>query len=213
MIHTHLKARRAALLIGGALLGVHMLMSALSQAPLSPAKLRYYDTVAGYLDPYFTQNWMLFAPDPLMDDRGILARARCADGTTTEFYDVTTPFVEQVRDSRFFPSRMSRVVTASVQQLSNGDELLMRLRKEARNDKKPAMPLLPHEKRSQTEAVTFVSRFALDHMSTACKGGPEKVQIRMYIHELPPWSKRNDSRAEGKVSVQDFPWRSVRGLR
>ncbi|GAB3953419.1 DUF5819 family protein [Streptomyces sparsus] len=213
MTHIHRKVSRAALLLGGALLGFHMLMSALSQAPLSPAKLRYYDTVSGYLDPYFTQNWMLFAPDPLMDDRGILARAKCMDGNVTDYHDVTTPFVEQVQDSRFFPPRMSRVVTASVQQLSNGDELLMRLRKEARNDKKPVMPLMPHEKQSQADAITFVSRFAMDHMPTTCGGHPVKVQIRMYIHELPPWSKRNNPKTEGKVEVQDFPWRSTKGLR
>lgn len=134
-------------------------------------------------------------------------------GEVSDYYDVTTPFVEQAQSSRFFPSRMSRVVTASVQQLSNSDELLVRLRNKARNDKKPAIPALPHEKRSQEEALAYVSRFALDHMPSVCNGPPAKVQIRMFIHELPPWSKRNSPEAEGEVSVQDFPWRKAERLR
>ncbi|WP_406467467.1 DUF5819 family protein [Streptomyces sp. NBC_01594] len=54
-------------------------------------------------NPYFAQNWMLFAPDPLADDRGILARAKCADGRVTEYYDVTSPYIHAAQDSRFFP--------------------------------------------------------------------------------------------------------------
>ncbi len=64
MTHSYRTTRRAALVVGGALLGAHMTMAALSQAPLSPAKLVYGDRVAEYLDPYFSQNWQLFAPTP-----------------------------------------------------------------------------------------------------------------------------------------------------
>lgn len=74
MAKTYRTTRRAALLVGGALLGAHMTMAALSQAPLSPVKLVYGNRVAGYLDPYFSQNWQLFAPTPVSDDHGVLAR-------------------------------------------------------------------------------------------------------------------------------------------
>ncbi|MCY0947638.1 DUF5819 family protein [Streptomyces antarcticus] len=51
--------------------------------PLTPMKIRYYNKVATYLEPCSAQNWMLFAPDPLSENRGILARAQCRDGSVT----------------------------------------------------------------------------------------------------------------------------------
>ncbi|MGW7073660.1 DUF5819 family protein [Streptomyces sp. NPDC054855] len=199
---------------GAALLAVHFTASALSQAPLSPAKMRYYDTVSAYLEPYFTQNWMLFAPDPLTDDRGILARAACPDGKVTPEYDVTSAYIEKAQSSRFFPSRMSRLVTSNIQQLSPRDEVLDRMRRSERNDKKPVTPLLPHEKKSRGEAVTFLSRYALDQMPAGvCSGKPEKIQIVMYLRKLPPWSQRNNIKAKDKVDAYRFEWRKVGDLR
>lgn len=208
----HLVARRVALLIGAALLGLHFLASAFSQMPLTPMKLRYYRYAAGYLEPYFSQNWMLFAPDPLSDNRGILARATCADGSTTDFYDVTTQYVEKAQQSRFFPSRMSRLVTSSVQQLNGGDPVLARLRESQKDEKKKELPLTPYEKTSREEAVRFLSRYSLTQIPAVCGGTPAKVQIRLYIQQLPPWSKRHDPKAEEKVDVQDMEWVEVAKL-
>ncbi|MBW1596334.1 DUF5819 family protein [Streptomyces sp. JJ38] len=213
MTHQHRKVQRAALLLGAALLGMHFLMAALSQAPLSPAKVKYYGVVDSYLGPYFAQNWKLFAPDPLSDDRGILARAKCADGTMTEYFDVTTPYVKEVHSTRFFPSRMSRVVTGTLQQLGESDEAVRRVRENAEKDESPTVPVLPYERAKQDESVIFLSRYSMDHMPVVCNGNPQKIQIRMYIHELPPWSQRNNASAEGKVKVKDFAWKEVTELR
>lgn len=212
MTSEHRTFRRAALLAGGALLGFNMLMSALSRAPLSPAKLRYSGAVDSYLDPYFTQNWGLFAPEPIMDDRGALARARCADGDVTGFYDITAPFLAQARGSRFFPSRKVRVVTGAVQQLGGTDELLARLRKKA-DGKGRDVPLQPHEKETQAQALALLSRFALDHLPDACDGRPARVQIRMYVRELTPWSRRHAPDTEERVTAHDFPWQDTKELR
>lgn len=190
-----------------------MAMAALSQAPLSPAKLVYGDRVAEYLDPYFSQNWQLFAPTPVSDDRGILARAACADGTVTQYYDVSARGVEKARNSRFFPSREVRIVSAHLQNITSGEELLRRLRQQQTNDKKPILPPLPYEKATEAEAVKGLSRYAHDQMPTACDGKAVKVQVRMYVHALPPWSKRRDPTAEGKVLVKDFAWQKTRDLR
>ena len=205
--------RRAALLIGGALLGAHMTAAALSQAPLSPAKLVYGDRVAEYLDPYFAQNWQLFAPTPVSDDRGILARATCADGSLSTYYDVTTRALEKARSDRLFPSREVRIVSAGIQNLTSSEEILRRVRQKQVNDKKPELPPLPYEKVTEVQAVKSLSRYAYDQMPTACDGKELKVQIRMYVSELPPWSKRNDPAAEGRVLVKDFDWVKTKDLR
>ncbi|MFE2049750.1 DUF5819 family protein [Streptomyces sp. NPDC059459] len=213
MTHPYRTTRRAALVVGGALLGAHMTVAALSQAPLSPAKLVYGERVAEYLDPYFSQNWQLFAPTPVSDDRGILARVACADGSVTPYYDVSARGVEKAQNSRFFPSREVRIVSAHLQNITSSEELLQRIRQQQTNDKKPLLPPLPYERATEAESVRGLSRYAYDHMATVCEGGAVKVQVRMYVNELPPWSKRHDPSAEGKVLVKDFAWRKTRDLR
>ncbi|MEU6061983.1 DUF5819 family protein [Streptomyces sp. NPDC047097] len=188
-------------------------MAALSQAPLSPAKLVYGDPVAEYLDPYFSQNWQLFAPTPVSDNRGILARATCADGSVTQYYDVSTRAVEKAQDSRFFPSREVRIVSAHLQNITNSEEIVRRIRQRQTNDKKPMLPPLPYERATEAEAVKGLSRYAYDQMPTVCNGKAAKVQVRMYVDQLPPWSKRHDPSAEGKVLVKDFAWQKARDLR
>ncbi|MEV7419708.1 DUF5819 family protein [Streptomyces sp. NPDC089919] len=211
-------ARRAVLLVGAALLGLHFAIAAFSQMPITPLKLRYFPRAAAYLEPYFAQNWMLFAPDPLSDDRGVLARARCADRTETPYYDVTSRYIQSAQSSRFFPSRMSRLVTGNVQQLTGGDPVLSRLREAEKAKKKKPLPLMPQEKTSQEEARRFLARYALTQLPTgACPSGVDGVRLRMYVHTPPPWSKRNDRSAEAAAAAAietfDFDWTNAGDLR
>ncbi|UKY47835.1 DUF5819 family protein [Streptomyces inhibens] len=201
-----------ALLVGAALLGLHFVVAAFSQMPLTPVKLRYLSYVNAYLEPYQSQNWMLFAPDPLSDNRGILARGKCANGKTTEFYDVTAKYIKAAQESRFFPSRMSRLVTGNVMQLNGGDPVLDKLREAERAKRKPLTPLTAFEKTNRKEAVKFLSRYSLTQIPKLCNGKPDKVQIRSYVQELPAWSKRHDPKAERKVEIQDMEWMKAGSL-
>ncbi|MFI1001369.1 DUF5819 family protein [Streptomyces galbus] len=209
----HTAVRRAVLLVGAALLGFHFLVASLSQAPLSPIKLRYYDNITNYLHPYFTQNWMLFAPEPLTDDRGILARARCEDGSVTSYYDVTTPTIKSTQESRFFPPRTARLISSTLQQLTQSDPVLNRIRETEKEKKSPVLPLLPIEKTSRDEATRFLARFSMMQMPQACAGVAESIQVRIYYHEMPPWSQRNKPITGGKVSATDLEWLKTENLR
>ncbi|MEV0143213.1 MULTISPECIES: DUF5819 family protein [Streptomyces] len=209
----HLMVRRAALIIGAALLGIYFLFSSFSQMPLTPMKVKYYSQVNDVMQPYLAQNWMLFAPDPLSDERGILSRARCADGTATDFYDVTGPYVQKVQSDRFFPSRINRLVSGTVAQLDSSDPVLQRLRDTEKEAKKKQLPLLPYEKTSREQAERFLSRYSLTQMPGVCAGRPAAVQVRVYVHELPPWSQRKDESAKGSTKYQDLSWREVDTLK
>lgn len=205
--------RRAALLVGAALLGAYFVVSSLTQMPLNPVKLRHYDKINSLTQPYLAQNWMLFAPNPVSDDRGILARARCNDGRVTDFYDVTRPYVKQEQSDRFFPSRMNRLVSGTITQLDTTDPILQRLRSTEKEKKKPQVPLLPHEKTSQEQGETFLARFSMRQLSGVCRGDVAGVQVRVYVNELPSWSQRKDPSATGKRSFQNLAWRAAGDLR
>lgn len=213
MTDTYRNTRRVALAVGGALLGVQMALATFSQTPLNPLKLEHGQAVNDYLDPYFAQNWMLFAPNPVSDNRGILGRAVCSDGKKSDYFDVTARGIEKAQASRFFPSRETRIISNGLQNVTHQEEFLNRLRKKQTNDKKPALPELPYEKATEEQAIKSLSRYAFDQMPTACSGGAQKIQIRMYVEELPPWSKRHNQSAESKVLVKDFKWIDVKDLR
>jgi hypothetical protein len=218
----HRRIQRAALLAGAALLGAHFSIAAFSQAPLSPAKIQLHGVVSGYLEPYFTQNWSLFAPDPTKDDQGIVARAKCADGAVTDYYDVTGPLIKETQEDRFFPSRTVRLVSNGLNQLNDSDDLLWRLRQkqkeengegsEAKGGKdKRDIPLTPYEKSQHKDAERSLSRFALTQINNVCPDGtgPTAVQARMYIKKLPPWSQRKNAKAKSTLDIYDLPWKKA----
>lgn len=75
-----------------ALVGLHLVSVTLAALPPN----RYSDAARGqtaYLDPFFTQNWRLFAPNPISEDRNLLFQGAYvrADGTsaTTGWLDWT----------------------------------------------------------------------------------------------------------------------------
>lgn len=205
--------RRAALLVGAALLGAYFMISSLTQMPLNPVKLRHYDEINSVTQPYLAQNWMLFAPNPVSDDRGILARARCDDGRVTDFYDVTRRYVKQEQGDRFFPSRMNRLVSGTLTQMDVSDPILERLRSTEKEKKKPQIPLLPHEKTSQEQGEKFLARYSMRQLSGVCRGDLAGVQVRVYVNELPSWSQRKDASATGKHNFQNLAWRAAGDLK
>jgi len=226
VIARHRRIQRAALLAGAALLGAHFFLAAFSQAPLSPAKIKLHGLISSYLEPYFTQNWSLFAPNPTKDNEGIIARGRCSDGSVTDFYDVTGPLIKETQEDRFFPSRTVRLVSNGINQLNDSDDLLLRLRQkeevkntddpEAKDGKhKRVIPLTPYEKRQHEDAERSLSRFSLTQMHDVCPDGtaPAAVQVRMYIKTLPPWSQRKNPEAKSKVDLYDLPWKKAVDLR
>lgn len=83
-----------------AIFGLHLISVTLAALPPN----RYSDAVryqTAYLDPYFTQNWRLFAPNPISEDRNVLFQGAYlrADGTpaTTEWVDWTEAELDLVR--------------------------------------------------------------------------------------------------------------------
>jgi hypothetical protein len=83
-----------------AIVGLHLVAVTLAALPPN----RYSDAARGhttYLDPYFTQNWRLFAPNPISEDRSLLFQAAytAADGAParTEWVDWTAVELDLVR--------------------------------------------------------------------------------------------------------------------
>ncbi len=82
------------------IVGLHLVSVTLEALPPN----RYSDAVreeTSYVDPYFTQNWRLFAPNPIAEDRSLLFQGAYvdADGTPaqTKWIDWTEVELDLVR--------------------------------------------------------------------------------------------------------------------
>ncbi|MET1038205.1 MAG: DUF5819 family protein [Aeromicrobium sp.] len=108
--------RASFIAVAVALVGLHLVSVTLAALPPN----RYSDAAraqTAYLDPYFTQNWRLFAPSPIAEDRTLVFQGayRRADGTsaTTDWLDWTDVELDLVRH-RLVGGRAGYVTTKLV---------------------------------------------------------------------------------------------------
>ncbi len=195
---------------------VYFASAVVTTAPITPLTLVYGERANQFLSPYVSQNWQLFAPDPISEDRGIAAQVRCADGSQSGFVDVTTPTVEAVHRSRFFPSRMSRVVSNGIMHVFLQDPFLLRFREDvAAGDAPETLPgldeLSPQERESRERGERTLHRFAAWALVDRCDEAGEVVQVRLryVIHRFPRWSEREQWQETGDVEVLETPWARV----
>lgn len=192
---------------------VYFASAVLTTAPITPLTLVHGERANRVLSPYVSQNWQLFAPDPISEDRGIAAQVRCADGAESPFVDVTTPTVEAVHRSRFFPSRMSRVVSNGIMHVFLQDPFLLRFREDAPDSDAPeALPraeqLSPQERESRARGERTLHRFAAWALADRCAeaGEVSQVRLRYVIHRFPRWSERDRWSETGDVDVLETAW-------
>ncbi|SER00420.1 hypothetical protein SAMN04487983_101086 [Streptomyces sp. yr375] len=125
-----------------------------------------------------------------MVDQGIIARGRCGDGKVTKYYDVTAPSIQRVHDTRFFPSRMSRVVSNGIQQYNSTDDLLRRLREQKET------------KDSQESQETKNSRETKETKGPKGSKGPKAAAKKPGENPIPlmPYEKRTRDQAVNYLS-------------
>lgn len=83
-------------LVGGtaaavvAAVGAHLAATFFYNAPTNPVSQRYSKQIEWWIDPLFTQNWRLFAPNPISENVTVQARASVGpDGFVTGWFDLT----------------------------------------------------------------------------------------------------------------------------
>lgn len=122
------------------LLIVHTLLVVLSLTPDNPVKKQYQDRIQGYMDPLFTQNWKLFAPNPVSQHRSLAAQARIVDprtGKTTEseWLDLSQPLIKQKQQNRLSSEALvTRYIISGIRDYhhrnegrkQNGEKMLQR---------------------------------------------------------------------------------------
>lgn len=86
----------------------HFTAVQLANMPLSPLKLRLANQLDAYVNPFFTQRWNFFAPNPLDKDVFLLARGRYHPRNSsavveTPWTEITKPLLGAITKHRWSP--------------------------------------------------------------------------------------------------------------
>ena len=212
-----------------ALVGLHLVSVTLEALPPNRYSEALQDRTA-YVDPYFTQNWRLFAPNPIAEDRNLLFQGayRAADGSVveTEWVDWTTVELDLVRH-RLVGGRAGYVTTKLVTPLRARTAALSDAQREIALAASPAdppsfaalgaeltaagTPRVVTDLFVRYEQVT--TRLASDVL-TARWPGRELVAVRYAVrrHGVVPFAARGGSAAE-RVASRPTPVEETGGWR
>ncbi|GAA3342569.1 hypothetical protein GCM10017714_31500 [Curtobacterium pusillum] len=170
--------------------------------PVTPIKFDV-GPVASLLNPHLSQNWQLFAPDPISDERGVIARIRC-QGEETKWTDISSSAIARTQSSRFFPDRESRIVSNALVERFAQDDISKRLETRGKED------LVPSDVSTQRRAERVLARYAAHRIPCPSPhdpdDGPSAVQLRYVVQPLTPWSERSDGSARAEPRTTDSEW-------
>lgn len=193
-------------------LALHFSMTVLYLTPLNPLKTRAMPLVRGYIEPYFSQRWTLFAPDPIQDHRFIMVACKLRDGDherETEWLDITTPLLDAKWYHRITPAdRLERATkAASLLTFGGADEVLKEL-KEHPDDYKEAIADYEAAAGRQRELGLHVfARLASSACDTTYGGGrTASVHVKYLIRKPVPYSRRHEPDEAGDAQLIEFPW-------
>lgn len=95
------------LIVGSAVFVAHFAAVQMMNMPMNPVKLALYAPLDGYVNPYFSQNWSFFAPNPVSDDLSTMIRGESADSSgrmhVTPWFDVSDTLIETAKGSPLSP--------------------------------------------------------------------------------------------------------------
>lgn len=195
-------------------LTVHFALTLLYLMPANPVGLRVRPAVSAYMDPFFTQNWALFAPDPIVDTRELLVSCRIRDGhggaTDTAWANITSPLRDKRAEYRVGPANaIERAQMGPLHLvLAPGDPLIERL---ARDKGKEFAALIADYEQERKRTAERGHRLLRRVASAACDrlygdGAATEVAMRMLVTESPPFSRRAEPLSSSATRYVDFPW-------
>jgi hypothetical protein len=207
----------AAPLVLGVLLAAHFGATLIHLMPMNPIKMRLQPAVDRYIEPYFSQRWELFAPDPVLDTREVLVACRVKQPSgadqETAWSNVTTPLRQLKYHYRLTPAdRLERVQSGALHvAFPPDDAVLAKIRKQhdVNEEYRKTIATFDEAKKRDFE---LGSRLLGRVASAECDrtfgfGLTTAVRVRMLVLRSPPFSKRTLPNDAGDSFYFDFDWR------
>jgi hypothetical protein len=193
----------------------HFVMTLAFLTPINPVKLHYDRWNLAYMQPFFSQNWRLFAPNPANDSRVLLVDCRVqqpnGEVQAMGWADISTALREMYHQNRFSPAdRIDRLQATTVRTIFQVDPTIETLKQGRENSEhlKQLIETLEEAKVSERElALDALNRVASAHCDRLY--GAERtseVRVRMAILTFPRFSQRHLPDEDGKLEYVTFEW-------
>lgn len=187
-------------------LPVHFGLSLLYAFPLNPLKISMEPTLYATIGRFFSQNWSLFAPNPLAENRSLLVRclnSQELDGVLKgtvpqeQWFDLTKPLVTQHQQHRFSAyDRVARPQQNAIRgYMAAGSGVLDSWARACSRGQKPACAEYDRRvKIARREPTMLLTRVA---SSFCAEAAPAAVaaSLRLRTSGVIPWSHRYASDA------------------
>jgi len=197
-----------AILGAGALVTGYLVNTALYLAPPNPLSLRALPVVLTLQQPWFSQNWHLFAPSPIRSN--FLLTVRCRTGQRiTPWHAPATPWLAVHHRSRFTPMGkllrlpMNAMLLVLGRTTDDWRQLLCRKSPDAAACR-GADPAMQRQREIGLLVLRRLASAACDRLVAPAR--VDAVQARILIHDPPPWSRRHLPADAGATRYVLLPW-------
>ncbi|WP_285777838.1 DUF5819 family protein [Microtetraspora sp. NBRC 13810] len=185
----------------------HFVAVFLFVAPRNAISAMSAPVVEGYINPYFRQNWELFAPDPVDYNSRVLVRAKVRDSGGAErqtgWLDITAPQLDIVRGTAL-PRRIARLVGGGRQMMADARVQPSAVSGEAEAEAQAAEARQPPDPAFQALAVRHLTAIATMAARARWGDGVTAVQVRITTDFYPRFADRNS--ADDTTSHSEFAW-------
>ena len=197
-------------------LAAHFALTFLYVMPVNPVSLETQSVVDATIGRFFSQNWRLFAPNPLSSDQIVLAR--CLDDNeakaalagklpTDGWFDLSTPVWDRFHAHRFSAyDRLSRPATNAARQFITGGTYLAPWFESCQHGNQEACDVVKKQvELSRGPAALVLQRVGSSFCREAQPGqSTTYVAMRLRQEAATPWSKRNDPSLKPAVSDDEL---------
>ena len=196
----------------------HFTMTALYVLPFNPIKNKLNNLNVFYMEPLFTQNWKLFAPNPLSNNYYVYIQVKDPSGKKSKWIDISTPLYEANHTNRFSPvNKLVRIGTSAFMQSVHSDELLDKIEQrkkeldhqQSKVEKNNVNKEIKHYQEDGKHQLYNFGYFYVEKQFK--KQNIHKIRIRVLREEPIPFSKRNDKNYKIQKSYITYDWEPVQG--
>lgn len=195
---------------------IHFSIILLHVIPKNPINLETRHKIDSYVQPFFSQNWHLFAPDPLSRDNEVHIRVRHEkDGQieVSDWINATKPFIENNKKNIISPTnRMARITTGLIVQMNPDDEFYRRYKNTTDNKNKDTLGIVEEIMNENEEKSSRLGNEILHRYACSIAGlyyeqeDLREVQVRLVFKDVVPYSERKNPKYTSESESITLGW-------
>jgi hypothetical protein len=173
---------------------IHFFLVSLTVMPMNPISNAMKNITSKYVDPLFTQNWHLFAPDPIENNTAIQMKIYNNKNNESEWIDATTKMTKVMHNNYVSPyNRIARMPEAITSEMLKDDPDIIELKKRYKQKSPEKLKILNKiEQKKYNANLKILNRYSSAYIKAI---EPDKyneyVKIRILEKKSIPFSQRN----------------------